>query len=187
MHSYSIVLFIHLLALLLAFGASSLVHYAMVRMRDAESAGDALSWLGLCHRASRAFPVALVTLVASGAWLVHKAWTWHAGFVDAGLVGAVLLLVLGGAVEGGRARKIAAALAADPGGAVGEVVRDPLLWAVNWANTGIALGVVFAMVTKPAAGGSFAAVAVGLAAGACVGLAFLRRRADARVPGEVRA
>lgn len=187
MHSYPIVLFIHLLALLTAIGASSLVHFAMARMRDAGSAGEALQWLGLCHRASRAFPVALLTLLGSGAWLVHEEWHWDTGFVDAGIVGAVLLLVLGGAVEGGRARRVAAALAAAPGGPVGDVVRDPVLWAVSWANTGIAVGVVFAMVTKPAAAGSFAAVAVGLAAGAGVGLAFRRQAGDTRVPGEARA
>jgi hypothetical protein len=180
MDGYRIALFLHLLALLAAFAASGIVHLSLLRARDAASGAEALQWVGLCHRLSRVFPVALLLLLGSGSWMVHKAWDWDAGFVDAGLTGVALLFVLGGAVEGGRVRTVAAALAAAPAEPVGEEVRDPAWWAANWANTGIATGVVFAMATKPSAGGAFAAVAAGLAAGACTGLALRQRRSPAR-------
>jgi hypothetical protein len=180
MHGYHVALFVHLLALLAAFSASSLVHFAMTRVRDARTGAEALQWLGLCHRLSRVFPVALLTLVASGAWMTHDLWTWDTGFVDAGLTGAVLLLLSGAGVEGGRARRVAASLAAAPGDRPGEAVRDPLWWAASWANTGTALGVVFAMAAKPSAAGSFAGVAIGLVAGVCVGLAARGSQGPAR-------
>jgi len=88
--------------------------------------------------------------------------------------------VLGAAVEGGRARKAAAALAAAPAGPAGEAVRDAAWWAANWGNTGLATGVVFAMATKPSAGGAVAAAVGGLAAGVVVGLALRQRRPPAR-------
>jgi hypothetical protein len=175
MHGYQLALFAHLLALLAAFSASSLVHFAMTRVRDARSGAEALQWLRLCHRLSPVFPVALLTLVASGAWMTHDLWTWDTGFVDAGLAGAAILFVSGAALEGGRARKVAAALAAAPADRPGNVVRDRLWWAAGWGNSGTALGVVFAMATKPGTAAAFGAVAAGLVAGVCVGLASSRR------------
>jgi hypothetical protein len=180
MHGYHIALFIHLLALLGAFAASSLVHFSMLRLREAGDGREALQWLGLAHRLARVFPVALLVLLGSGVWMVREAWDWDAGLVEAGLTGVVLLFVLGGAVEGGRARKVAAVLAADPAAAPGGVVRDAVWWATNWANTGIAIAVVFAMATKPSPAGAFAAVAVGAGAGACIGLLLRQRGAQGR-------
>jgi hypothetical protein len=186
MHGYQIALFVHLLALLAAFSASGIVHFAMTRLRDARTGADALQWLGLCHRLSRVFPLALLALVGSGAWMTRDAWTWDTGFVDAGLAGAAFLFVSGAVVEGGRARRAAKALAAlggaPLGGRAAELVRDRLWWCASWGNTGTALGVVFAMATKPGAAGAFAAVGTGLAAGACVGLAGSRRAAGVAEP-----
>jgi hypothetical protein len=175
MHGYQIALFLHLLALLAAFSASAVVHFATARMRDARTGADALQWLGLCHRLSRVFPLALATLLASGAWMTHRLWTWDTGFVDAGLAGVAILFVSGAFVEGGRARRAARALAAAPDRAPGEVVRDRVFWAASWANTGTALGVVYAMAVKPGLAAAFAAVAVGLGAGTSVGLVACRR------------
>jgi hypothetical protein len=82
---YSVALVVHLFALLAAIGASTVVHLAMHRAGSARRAADALPWLGLAHAFSRAFPVSLLLLLASGAWLVHSGWTWDTGFVWAGL------------------------------------------------------------------------------------------------------
>jgi hypothetical protein len=175
MHGYQILLFVHLLALLAAFSASGIVHFALIKLRDARTGGEALQWLGLAHKLSPVFPLALLTLLGSGAWMVHDAWTWNTGFVDAGLTGVVVLFLSGALLEGGRARKVAAELAQAPGapvaGRAAELVRDRLLWCASWGNSGTALGVVFAMVAKLGVAGSFAAVAAGLGAGVAVALA----------------
>jgi hypothetical protein len=179
MHSYQIALFVHLLALLAAFGASSVVHVAMSKIRSARTGAEALEWLRVAHGLSRVFPIALAALVGTGAWMLQTAWSWSAGFVLAGLTGVFLLLVSGAAVEGTRARKVAAALAARPGQPPQSEVRDTVWWCASWANTGVAVGVTFAMVMKPSAAGAFAALAVALVSGAAVG--FLARRRDAKV------
>lgn len=173
MNRYDLALFFHLLALLAAIGASTVVHVAMPKIRDARTGGEALQWLGLAHAFSRIFPIALATLLGTGAWMVHGRWVWGAGFVESGVAGVVILAVLGGVVEGGRARRIAAALAARPADSLehaAPLVRDPLWWCAPWGNTGIALAVVLTMVAKPSPAASFAALAVGLAAGWLVGL-----------------
>jgi hypothetical protein len=169
--AYELGLFVHLLALFVAFGASTVVHVTMSKVRSAGRGGDALPWLALAHSFARVFPVALALLVASGAWMLRDAWSWSTGFVDAGLAGVVLLFVSGAVIEGGRARRLAAALAAHPSEPVPDrLVRDPLWWCASWGNTGVAVGVAFAMVAKPDAAGAFSSVAVGLCAGAVVGL-----------------
>jgi hypothetical protein len=175
MNRYDIALFLHLLALLAAIAASSIVHVSMAKLRAARTGGEGLQWLGLAHAFSRVFPLALAVLVGTGAWMVHGRWSWSAGFVVAGLAGAAFLAVAGGVVEGGRARKLTAALARDPGAPLdhaSSLVRDPVLWSVSWGNTGVALAVVLTMVAKPSLAASFAMLAVGLAAGCMVGLAF---------------
>jgi hypothetical protein len=190
MKAYDLVLFLHLGALLAAFSASGIIHFSMLRMRGARTGGEALQWLGACHAVSKVFPVALLTLVGSGAWMVHDLWSWSTGFVDAGLTGAAALFVLGGAVEAARAKKAAAALAAAPGapvtGAAAALVRDPVWWAASWGSSGLAVGIAFAMVTKPGAAGAFAAIVVAFAAGAAVGL-VARRRGPAPAPAAAHA
>ena|SRR5581483_2881029 len=175
MHGYQIALFFHLLALFAAFGASTVIHVAMVKVRAARSGAEALGWLGVAHSLSRVFPVALAVLVGTGAWMLHDAWSWNAGFVLAGLTGVGLLFVSGAAVEGGRARKVAATLAAAPSALPGECVRDALWWCTSWANTGVAVSVAFVMVTKPSTAAAFAVLACGVAGGALVGLALRGR------------
>jgi hypothetical protein len=183
MNGYTVALYVHLLALLAAVGASTVVHTALLKVRTAPGRDAALQWLGLAHGFARVFPVALAALVASGAWLVHSSWSWDAGFVLAGLAGVVLLFVSGAVIEGGRARKLAGELAACPAGvpvaAAVPLARDALLWAASWGNTGIALGVVFAMTAKSSAPAAFAALAIGLAAGCACGLLARGRTAVA--------
>jgi hypothetical protein len=173
MTSFHIALFVHLLALFAAFGASTVVHVATVKIRQARSGGEALEWLGLAHAFSPVFPAALAVLVGTGAWMLHRGGSWGAGFVLAGLVGVGLLFVPGAAFEGTRARKLAAALAERPDD---PPLDDPLLSLISWANTGIAVGVTYGMVARPSTGAAFAALVAGLVAGAAAGLAAARSR-----------
>lgn len=165
-NAYGVALFFHLLALFAAFAATALIGLAMRRVLTARAAGEALQWLGLAKTASHVFPVALLTLVASGAYMVNDRWSWDAAWVDAGLAGVAFLALVGDQVAGRRAGAIARVLAADPSASVPEVVRDPLWWAASNANPGVALGVVFAMVTKPSPAGAAAALVVGGVLGA---------------------
>jgi hypothetical protein len=173
MNRYDLALFLHLLALLAAIAGSTIVHVSMSKVRGARSGGEALQWLGLAHAFARVFPIALATLLGTGAWMVHGRWPWDAGFVEAGITGVVILAVSGGVVEGGRARRIATALGARPSESLehaAALVRDPLWWCASWGNTGIALAVVLTMVAKPSPAASFSVLAVGFVAGWSVGL-----------------
>ncbi len=179
MHAYGLALFVHLSALLTAIAATGVIAVAMRQVRAARVGAEALQWLGLAKSAAHVFPLALLTLVASGAYMVHSAWTWSTPWVDAGLTGVVFLGVVGDRLEGGRAARLAAALAADPGapieGRAATLLRDPIWWTAATVNPAVAVGVVFDMATKPGPLGSAAALVVAAAAGAVLAVPRWRR------------
>lgn len=181
MDGYHIALFVHLCALLAAIGASAVVALAMRRVRSSQTGRDALPWLALGKSAARTFPPAILALVASGAYMVHDSWSWSAGWVDAGLAGAVLLGVLGDRVEGRAAHRVAMALAADPAAPAGAIVRDRVWWTAGLVNPALATGIVFVMTTKPSLAGSIASLVVAVAIGAVAAVPLWRNPVPAGV------
>ena len=71
---YGVVLFAHVCALLAAISAGALSHLSEARMRSAESTAALRPWARLLGRLGKVFPVALLVLLASGAYLVHRSW-----------------------------------------------------------------------------------------------------------------
>ena len=62
-------------------------------------------WAGLLGRLGKVFPVALLVLLGSGAYLVHRSWSWSEGWVDVSVVGVAVLFASGGGLV--RARGVA--------------------------------------------------------------------------------
>src|SRR4051812_10188000 len=105
MDAYHIALSVHLIALMCASGASALVHFAETRFQRADNPGEALQWLKFTGNVAKVFPIAVITLFLTGAYMtaMFGVWTWGAGFVQAGIT-AVVLLMASGATLGGRMR-----------------------------------------------------------------------------------
>lgn len=188
MTGYHISLYVHLLALVAASAISSVVHLGKSRARCAASLAEARQWLMLVGAAARFFPLVTLTLFATGAYMVsvRSPWSWSTGWVEAGIVGVVFLM-LSGAVLGARGARTGRALAAAAGDAerARAALHDPVAAALSWVNTGVALGVVFAMAAKPSLAGSLSALVVGAAAGLATHLASERRAVAA--PAAARA
>jgi hypothetical protein len=182
MHAYDIALYVHLLSLFVAFGVTGAMCLALARLRTVRTCGEALQWLAVGKTAGMVFPVVLLTLLATGAFMVHHSWTWTTPWVDAGLVGVVFLGVVGDRVEGGRAKKIAQVLAAETAapveGRVAVALRDPLFWSAAIVNPLVAAAVAFDMATKPGATGSAAALAVAVAVGCAAAIPLWRTQPD---------
>jgi hypothetical protein len=178
MDTYHVVLYIHLLALFLGFGAASVIGVCLFRLRSAQTLADALPWGILAGQTERLFPVAIVGLFGSGAYMTSKFWTWNTGWIDVAIAGLVIIAVQGAGIAARRAHALAHALQENGPGPLGDHARrmtcDPVLWGISFANPGIVLGVVWAMTEKPGTGGAIAAVAVGYAVGAGLGLFFAR-------------
>jgi hypothetical protein len=178
MHGYSIVLFLHLCALLGAIGTASLLHFAELRLRAADSVPTMRLWAGLIEKGGKVFPLALLVLLATGAYLVHHSWAWGAGWVVAALVGVGILFAVGAGLIGGRSRALNRELRSAEEGVVSarlaHLARDHVAGIASWSNTGLALGIAFVMTTKPGLGASLLSLAV--AAGVGVGVGMLVRR-----------
>jgi hypothetical protein len=181
MTAYHVFLYIHLLALVAAAATSSVVHLAHARARRVGSIPEMRQWLLLGASTARVFPIATLTLLASGALMVasHGPWSWTAGWVDAGCA-AVAFLLLSGPVLATRGKRTGRSLATLSPGDVEwarTLLHDPVAGALSWANTGLALGTIYAMAAKPGLAGSLAALLVGAAAGVACEILSERRAA----------
>jgi len=167
MDGYHIALYIHLLALVAAACASTLVHFADYRRGQSTTAGEALQWHRLIGVTSRTFPIVIVLLLATGSYMVTSAGSalWAAAWVKAGVTGAILLFVVGGYL-GARGKRMARALAQIDPSATDFPRHDAIAHTLGGMNTGLALGVVGAMAMKPEMLGSFAILAVAALLGA---------------------
>jgi hypothetical protein len=174
-NGYHIALFIHFLALVAASAAAAIVHFADARGHRAATADEALQWQDLVDSAAKVFPAAVLTLFASGGFMMYEAgWMWSSGWIVAGVLGAVTLAVVGRILGmRGAARRRDIVRAREQSRSVpGAHALDE---ALAWGNTGLALAIVFVMVTKPTLSGALLSLVAGVAAGGGMGLRVSRR------------
>jgi len=149
---YQLVLYVHLCALFAAFSASTLLHFFESRECAAPGIAEVRDWHARMSNVVKVFPIAMIGLLASGGYLVHAMWSWRMGWVQAGVLGLVLLIVNGPIIAGSRHRRIERYLAGAGDGAVtpelAAMLRDPVMRAATWANTALALGIALVMTLK---------------------------------------
>jgi hypothetical protein len=172
MDTYRIALFVHLVTLIVAASVTAVTKLAAARRVRARTVGELQEWHGILMSAARLFPICLALFVVTGAYMlgVAHAPVWSSAYVVAGLTGVVLLLA-SGAFLGAKARAFRAVLAdmarhgADR--PAPKLVPPPIVAMLPAVNTGIALAVVFDMVTKPASiVVALGVIVVGVVAGA---------------------
>jgi hypothetical protein len=177
--TYHYVLYVHLLSLFVGIGAGSVLFTCLFQLRAARTLEAAMPWGMVSGKVAKLFPVAILGLFLTGAYMTHKIWTWSTPWIDLGIAALVLLGVQGGGIAEHTAKKLQAAMKANGPGPLGAEARrmtlHPGLWVVELSNLGVVFGVVWNMTEKPGWGGSIAAVVVGYAVGA--GLAVLLCRA----------
>jgi len=177
-NAYTVVLYVHLLALFVGIGAGSVLLTCLFQLRAARTLEAAVPWGMVAGKVGKLFPVAILGLFASGAYMTSHTWTWSTRWVDIGIAALVILAVQGGGVGERTAKKLEAALHANGPGELGPEARrmalHPGLWVVEFSNLGLVFGVVWDMTQKPGLGGSLAAVVVGYAVGTVLALLVTR-------------
>ena len=175
MDTYHVVLYIHLLSLLVGFSAGMIETVCLFRLRAAETLEAAAPWGQLAGEIEKAFPVAIVGLFGSGAYMTSDVWTWSTPWIVLPIIGLVVLALQGPLVAGRRGHAVKAALMANGPGPLGpearRMTRDRALWAAAFTNEALVLGIIWVMTEKPGWGGAVAALAVAYA----VGLALAAR------------
>jgi len=155
MDAYHIALFLHIVTLIVAASATAVTKLAVGRRIRARTAREALEWHELLISTSKLFPICLAAFLLTGVYMVSVAGgrAWSSGFVVAGLVGVALLLG-SGTYLGVKAKALKAVLqnivARAPDASAPRLAPPPLVAMLPLINTGVALGTVFDMVTKPA-------------------------------------
>ena len=176
MDTYRTVLYLHFLSLLTGFGAAVIVAVCLFHLRAAGTLSDAGPWGMLAGKTERVFPVAIIGLFATGAYLTSDLWTWDTRWIDVSIAGLVVIALQGPMIAGRRAKALGHALKENGPGPLGDaarrMTRDPALWIVTFANPGIVLGIMWNMIQKPGIGEAIAAVVIGYAIGAGLALPF---------------
>jgi hypothetical protein len=178
LNTYHYVLYVHLLSLFVGIGAGSVLLACLLQLRAARTVEQAAPWGIMAGKVGKLFPVAILGLFGTGAYMTSDLWTWSTRWIDVAIAALVVLTVQGAGIAERTGHKLGAALQANGPGPLGPEARrmtlHPGLWVVEFSNLGIVFGVVWNMTLKPGFGESLAAVLIGYAVGA--GLALLLTR-----------
>ena len=181
MNTYHYVLYVHLVSLFVGIGAGSVLLACLFQLRAARTVEQAAPWGMLAGKIGKLFPVAILGLFGTGAYMTSETtfpWSWSTAWVEVGIAALVVLLAQGAGIAERTGHKLGAALQANGPGPLGPEARrmalHPGLWVVEFANLGIVLGVVWNMTQKPGLGESIAAVLVGYAVGAALAILCTR-------------
>jgi hypothetical protein len=176
--TYHVVLYIHLLALFIGIGAGAVLLACLLQLRAARTLEQAVPWGVMAGKVGKFFPIAIVGLFGSGAYMTSHVWTWSTRWIDVGIAALVVLLVQGAGIGERTGHKLGAALQVNGPGPLGSEARrmalHPGLWVVEFSNLGIVFGVVWNMTQKAGLGESIAAVLVGYGVGAALALLVTR-------------
>jgi hypothetical protein len=187
MDAYHIVLYLHLLSVFVMVGGITVVGVCYFRLRTAASLIDAAPWANLADQTGWVFPLSILGLFASGAYLTSDLWTWSTPWIDVSIAGLALVTVQGPLVAGPRAKALRHALDENALGPLDErarrLTRDPALWIIILANPGIVLGITWNMSVKPGTAGAIAAVLAGYAVGAAAAWPLTKQYAGGATAG----
>jgi hypothetical protein len=182
LNTYHYVLYVHLLSLFVGIGAGSVLLTCLFQLRAAGTVEQAVPWGMVSGKVAKLFPVAILGLFGTGAYMTSDFWTWSTPWIDLGIAALVLLFAQGGGIAEHTAKKLQAAMRANGPGPLGPEARrltlHPGLWVVELSNLCVVFAVVWNMTEKPGWGGSIAAVLVGYAVGAALALGITRSTKD---------
>ena len=182
MDTYHVVLYIHLLSLFVGIGAAAVLSVCLFQLRAARELTDAVPWGMVAGKTGRMFPIAILGLFGSGAYMTSDVWSWSSGWIVVGIVALVVLGIQGPVIAERSGKKLEHALRENGPGPLGENARRMCrywgLWMVEFSAIGLVLGVVWTMTTKPGTAGAIAAAVIGYAVGASLGYLFSQAGAD---------
>lgn len=182
MDTYHVVLYIHLLSLFVGIGAASVLVVCLFQLRKARELMEAVPWGMTAGKIARLFPVAILGLFATGAYMTSDVWTWDTGWIVVAIVALVVLAIQGPVIAERSGKKLEHALKENGPGPLGEHARRMTrywgLWIVEFSAIGLVLGVVWNMTTKPDTGTAIAAAAIGYGLGGSLGYFFSKAGAD---------
>jgi len=162
MSAYPIVVFLHIVGALTLFAGLGLEWAGIWNLRRVTTIGHLREWAGLLTVVRRLVALALAAILGTGIYLSAVNWGPQP-WIGAGFNGLVVMVVAGAWLTSRRTRALARAIPFGDGTIspdLGRRLHDPLLLLSAWLRTGLALGILFVMSTKPGEQGARAALIV---------------------------
>jgi hypothetical protein len=185
MTAYELALFAHLVGVVTLFAAIALVQTAGARLRRAAKVQHVRLWVDLTRTAAPLFPVALLTVLASGLFMAADFWSFTTPWVVVAIAGVIVMGGIGGSVQGRYFAAIGRTARATEDGPVpqslSELIAAPALWVSVAAPDVGTLGILWTMAIKPGWTGSIVAVAGMAMLGAIVGYILSNRRRQSTI------
>jgi hypothetical protein len=186
LNAYHTVLYLHLLSLLAGVSAATIMVLCTYRLRAAQTLEQALPWGMIAGKTKNAFPVIVLALFGTGAYMTSDTWSWDTGWIWPSIVGLALIALQGPLVAGPRGEALKKALMANGPGPLGEeprrLARDPRLWIVTLANPAIVFGVAWNMTEKPGTAAAIASIVIAYVVGAALAMRMTRMPAAEAQP-----
>ena len=161
-----------------AIGAAAVLLLCLFQLRAARELVDALPWGRVAGKTGRIFPIAILGLFGSGAYMTSDVWTWSTGWIQVGIAALVVLAIQGPVIAERSGKKLEHALKENGPGPLGEYARRmpryPGLWVIEFSAIGLVLAIVWNVTVKASTGTAIAAALIGYGVGAAFGLFFTR-------------
>src|SRR3954463_13019565 len=175
MDTYRTMLYLHLVSLAIGFGAGAVLVVCLYHLKAAQTLADASPWGVVAGKTEKAFPVAIVGLFLTGAYMTSDVWSWDTGWIVVALVGLAVIALQGALVGGRTSKQLEQALHANGPGPLGpdaqRMTRHPGLWVTEFTNIAMVLAIMWNMTQKPGTTEAILVVVIAYAAG----LAFAMR------------
>jgi hypothetical protein len=179
MSLYQLLVFLHVLGGVGIFVALGIESISLGRLQSAAAPVDARVWMHLLKVPGRLGPIAMLTALVAGIWLMAQGWGRQPWIVTA-LVGLVGMAALGGVISLRGARRLRVALAGETGPALSDAFRliqsGTALTASLRLRIAIGIGILGLMTIKPGAAGSWLILAAAALSGLVASIPFNARR-----------
>jgi hypothetical protein len=186
MSTYHTVLYLHFLSIFAGVAAATIMVLCSYRVRAAATLEQAVPWGMVAGKTKNAFPIVVLALFGTGAYMTSDVWSWGDGWIWPSIVGLALVGLQGPLVAGPRGDALKKALMENGPGPLGEkprrLARDPRLWTVTLANPAMVFAIAWNMTEKPGTAAAIASIVIAYAVGAAVAWRLTRMPAGEPEP-----
>lgn len=164
---YLIILFIHVTGAILLFAALGIEWLTFVKFRNADTFEAAAGWLKSFPVIPRLYMISMITILASGIYMMVVVWK-DAAWIIAAFFSMILLAVLGARLTGKKMESIGKEIMSGKGELSPDVkgkMKDSALWNSIQTRSAVALGIIYLMTVKPALTASIITILVAVIIG----------------------
>lgn len=186
MSLYALALFAHLVGVLSLFIGMGLQWAVIVGFRRAQAVAQVRLWGGLLRPVAMLGPLSAVLILLAGGYMMFTTWGLDTPWIVVSIGAMLLMAALGMGITVRKLRVVQrAAIAYSPSDAIapelGRHIYNPMLWISTYLASGMALGIVFLMTTKPNWLISLLVVAVTIALGGIIGAMMAKPRQSSAI------